>query len=113
MKLDRNINGTGHGKYALLKLRCLADLDARKDQMPTTIEEVNNALNLLARLGILDWGDTPETEFFVMRLKDQYAISGLYSYGLAALKDDPEYGSEVIDLAKRAGPYHPNCKKPD
>jgi len=110
MKLDRNINGAARGKYGLIKTRRIEELRKLNGCIPANIAD---ALFTLAECGVLDWGATPETEFFVMRLKDQYAISGLYSYGLAALKDDPEYGGEVIDLAKRAGPYHPSCKKPD
>jgi hypothetical protein len=114
MKLDRNINGSGRGKYALLKLRCLAELAARSDQMPTTVAEVNAAIDLLARVGILDWGNTVDTEFFLIRLKDKYADDALFRYALSAHHDgEADYALEIEEMAERAGANHPNCKKPD
>ena len=72
MKLDRNINGNGRGKYALLKLRKLDDWlqSGATAEVPAPIRE---AIALLEREGMLDWGDKPETEFFLIRLKDKYA----------------------------------------
>lgn len=58
MKLDRNLNKTGVGKYALLKLRQM-----RTEMSP----EIYGAVKTLETAGILDWGNAPETEFFVMR----------------------------------------------
>ena len=106
MKLDRNINVGGKGKYALIKLR---DLDMRQP-------EVHRALEVLANEGALDWGDAPETEFFVMRLKDKYAYRGLMGYYNAITLEEPfdaEYALELLNLAQRAGPNHPHCKLPD
>jgi hypothetical protein len=105
MKLDRNFKSNGIGKYALLKLRNMSDKTPNLD--------VDAALRTLDEHGILDWGNTPETEFFVIRLKDKYAASGLHGYANAAYIDDPEYGEEVDKLARGSGPAHPNCKKPD
>ncbi len=106
MKLDRNIEGNkGRGKYALLLIRHLTTLE------PDT--EVDAALRVLDDAGLLDWGTTPETEFFVMRLKDRYAAGGLSGYAAAAANDDDEYAREVWNLSQRAGPHHPLCKKPD
>jgi hypothetical protein len=51
--------------------------------------------------------------FFVMRLKDRYAGAGLDGYANAASLDDLEYAEEVQEMARRAGPYHPACKRPD
>jgi len=85
MKLDRNINPDGRGKYALLNLR------------KNTIE----------------WGDTQQDEFFVIKLKDRYAAEALYAYALEAEDDDAEYAGEVRKLADRAGPRHPLCRRPD
>lgn len=106
MKLDRNINVGGKGKYALIKLR---GLDMRKS-------DVLRALEVLANEGALDWGNTIETEFFVMRLKDKYAYRGLTGYYNAITLEEPfdaEYAQEVLNMAQRAGPNHPHCKLPD
>ncbi len=85
MKLDRNINPDGRGKYALIKLREL----------------------------YIDHGDTPDTEFFVIRLKDKYAEAALRAYADAAIIDgESEWGLEVGALAAKAA-AHPNKRKPD
>lgn len=108
MKLDRNLTGNaGRGKYALLKLRVFDDLTE------PAVERAEAAFDELLKLGILDFGMTPETEFFVMRIKDKYAASGLYGYANAAHIDDPEYAEEIEEMAMRAGPTSPFCKKPD
>lgn len=113
MKLDRNITGTGRGKYALLKLRNLEHFKERDDGGDLA-KPISDALETLERAGILDWGDTPATEFFVMRLKDKYASQALHEYALEAMDDgEDDYGQEVRELARRAGPNHPNCKVPD
>ena len=128
MRLDRNINGTGRGKYGLVKNRELKEytniLNGYSERVlagtQTTVDastleamRVMNAISLLEDFGIIDWGETPETEFFVMKLKDRYARGGLYGYSNAAYIEDHEYAMEVEALAERAGPLHPLCKKPD
>jgi hypothetical protein len=113
MKLDRNLNVNGLGKYALLKLRSLRDFTDPADPFQEVAKTIADAIQALERAGILDWGNTPETEFFVIRLKDKYAASGLHGYANAAYADDPEYGEEIDKMARRSGPVHPNCKKPD
>ena len=111
MRLDRNISGDGRGKYGLIKNRELAALARRKHgALP---DDVVHALNVLEDHALLDWGTTPETEFFVMRLKDESAAGGLRGYAAAAWHLDEEYAREILRLADRAGPYHPNCKRPD
>jgi hypothetical protein len=102
MKLDRNINPDGTGKYALVLMREFFKLSSAEKQ----------ALYLLASAKVIDHGDTPNSEFFVIRLKDRYAAPALAAYALAASEDDPEYGSEIMELAKRAV-KHPSKKKPD
>ena len=104
MKLDRNINADGLGKYALLKLRNLRRGDPAVDAALRTLDEA----------GILDWGNTVDSEFFVIRLKDKYADDALFRYALSARHDgEDDYGREIEEMAERAGPNHPNCKKPD
>lgn len=104
MKLDRNINADGKGKYAIIKLRGL-DIENNLD--------VQLALETLEKHQALDWGNTPQTEFFLIRLKDKYAEAALLGYASAANFDDNEYASEIFDMASRAGEKSPWCKKPD
>lgn len=105
MRLDRNFKPNRVGKYALLKLRNMSDKTPNLD--------VDAALRTLDEHGILDWGNTDETEFFVIRLKDKYAAAALAGYASKAREDDPEYAYDIAELADRAGENHPNCKKPD
>ena len=86
MKLDRNENINGKGKYALLNLRT----------------------------NKIEWGyvDEPD-EFFVIKLRDKYAKDALEAYAAAIIHDDPEFAEQVIELAMRAGPDSPYCKEPD
>jgi hypothetical protein len=101
MKLDRNINPDGRGKYDLVKMRRLAELEAKKDYSATTSVEA------LAMQGVVDYGNTAATDFFVIRLKDKYAAPALAAYALAAYRDDPEYAGEVLKLAKLAAESFP------
>lgn len=102
MQLDRNTNPDHRGKYGLIQLRhtkkTLGQIDALlcQDGEPFTV----------------DWGNTPNSEFFVIRLRDKYAAPALAAYAMAAYRDDPEYGLEVLNLAKEAA-EHPNQKIPD
>lgn len=109
MKLDRNINGNGTGKYALVKLRAQPENDAAS-------LAVARALSVLDQNGMLDYGMSPKTEFFVIRLKDRYAKAALRGYFNAIEADeegDMEYAAEIDEMQMRAGPDNPFCKKPD
>jgi hypothetical protein len=112
MKLDRNItDNKGRGKYALVLLRRLAALE-RQDR--EAFAEVWGALQILERHNAIDYGETNSTgEFFVMRLKDQHAYAGLSAYSADAGARDPEWGAEIMGLARRAGRFNPYCKNPD
>lgn len=110
MRLDRNIEN-GHGnKYALVKNRRLEELRASD---PAAFDVSMAALLLLAHNGVLDWGCTPETEFFVIRLRDINAAPALRSYAASSWRRDEEYAREVLELSDRSGRNHPNCKEPD
>ena len=111
MKLDRNINAGGRGKYGLVLNRKVERVDEDYDAYRANV--IRTALRVLELAGIIDWGTTPETEFFVMRLKDEYAAGGLSGYAAAAAGHDTDYAREVWDLSQRSGRHHPNCKKPD
>ncbi len=86
MKLDRNENPNGKGKYALLNLRT--------DK--------------------IEWGYVGEPdEFFVIKLKDKHAKDALEAYADSIVHDDPEFAEQVMELAMRAGADSPYCKAPD
>lgn len=120
MRLDRNVNGDGRGKYGLVNNRRLQEIigpigDSRN---AWNMDEVNRmkvreAIKLLTEEGVIDWGRTPQTEFFLIRLKDCYAEHALTAYALAARKDDSEYARDVANLAQRSGRRNPHCKRPD
>lgn len=117
MKLDRNINNNRRGKYALLKLRRLTEIESWDggDGEVADRQAVIDAIALLERAGILDWGYAgTEGEFMVIRLKDKYAQGALCDYANAAEADGEwEYGKEIRNMASRAGPASKWCKKPD
>lgn len=105
MNLDRNLNADGKGKYALINLRKI-------EGNPQTAEEL--AAAILKNPECVEFGRVGEQdEFFVIKLKDEYAPDGLRGYGARAWASDAEYGSKVLDLARRSGKNSPFCKKPD
>ena len=99
MKLDRNLNASKRGKYALIKLRGPGHMTAHGEQITVTSSMV-------------DFGDTEDSDFFVIRLKDKNAAPALAAYAMAAYEDDQEYGLEVLNLAKKAA-EHPGKRRPD
>ena len=114
MKLDRNINDDGLGKYAVINLRKLNELCGHAGTFHRWTPEVEHALKVLENAGALEWGcvGNPD-EFFVIKLKDRSAMHALMAYSAEAYKDDPEWAENVRQLALRSGPFHPLCKKPD
>lgn len=109
MKLDRNQLGD-QNKYALVKNRRVFEIMRAGGGLA---DEVQKALDILKAAGVLDVGDAVNTEFFVMRLRDEFAGAGLRGYAAAASYVDKEYADEVRELARRAGTDHPNSKLPD
>jgi len=112
MRLDRNVGASGRGKYGIVSNRRLQELlkpGPNADYLP---QKIASAVKTLEDLGILDWGVTPDTEFFVIKLRDKNASHALLSYARAANIDDPEYANDVFALAQRAND-HPHMKKPD
>ena len=87
MKLDRNINPDGLGKYRLWDERKQAWVD--------------------------DCGVGEEHEFFVIMLKDRHAEDALVAYANSIQGRDMEFAVDVMDLANRAGHRSPFCKDPD
>lgn len=130
MKLDRNLpENEGRNKYALILHRNLFRLRQTNE---TAFIEAERALAVLNKLGLVDRGETgTEGEFFVLRLKDEFALPALQGYatavelaaeeaaGTGRLADRGEarslgeYGEEVAGLASRAGVNSPWCKRPD
>lgn len=102
MKLERHVGDQARGKYAVVRLR---------DIEPKTV-----AAQALARLtvgGHVEFGNPGDAdEFFVIKLKDEYAPAALFAYAAAARVDDSEYADEIVELAKRAQ-RHPGRKRPD
>lgn len=128
MKLDRNINANRRGKYALLKLRRLTEIEAwdGSDGEALDRKAALDAIALLERAGILDWGYAgTDGEFFVIRLKDKYAGAAIEAYANAVAadarkepnealsKDKFQWSVQVLKLAENAGPLSPFCKQPD
>ena len=114
MKLDRNINPDKRGKYAILLLRDLEKFRSPDYPHSNRAAAIGAALRVLEDAGVIDWGITgTDKEFFLIRLKDKYAEAGLRNYARAAAADDEEYANEVFEMANRAGPNSPFCKRPD
>ena len=113
MKLDRNLpDNEGHGKYALLLLRNLDD--CRSGTFGELPKDIEAALKLLADEGIIDQGIAgTESEFMVIRLKDEYAYDALAAYADAAERDDLEWADEVRSMLPRSGINSQWCKRPD
>lgn len=104
MLLDRNDNPSGKGKYALIKLREI-------EGDPRTAEEL--AAAILKNPQCVDWGIRhSDSEFFVLRLKDENAPAALHAYALKAFEKDEEWGRQVLMMACRSE-RHPGKKAPD
>ena len=114
MKMDRNENADGCGKYAVINLRKLNHLAGHLGTFQRWSPEVQQALDTLEGVGALEWGRVGEPdEFFLIKLKDKHAQVALLEYADSAVNDDPEFAAEVAELAHRSGPSHPLCKTPD
>lgn len=107
MKLDRNINPDGKGKYALVKLRDIGFPFAAQNGCA------------LIPFHAIDFGtgtdpncEDPGADFFVIRIKDKYAPAALIAYAAAASADDPEYAAEIHALSEKARLFTPK-RKPD
>lgn len=111
MKLDRNQNPDGLGKYAILALRELADIRADDGSLPS---EIRDAIATLDNAGIIQWGRVgEEDEFFLVKLRDVNAPGALEGYAQKANTTDPEFAAEVRSMLSRAGSLSPFCKTPD
>ena len=87
MRLVRNTSPDLKGKYALLNL----GKNTIEYGLPNTKEE-----------------------FFVIKLKDKFALPALLAYAEAVKETgDYEYAADITALANRAGDNSPYCKIPD
>lgn len=98
MKLDRNINPDGRGKYALVLMRELKAIEQEGDYSATSMVEA------LVKRGVVDHGGD-DRDFFVIRIKDRFAAPALAAYAMAAYDFDQEYAMEVLNLAKKAAEF--------
>lgn len=108
MKLDRNTNRGGRGKYALVNMRMMVPLlDRGEDHSPENndIQHLKDqmaihAFNLLVERGIITLGnESPGDQFFVMKYKDKFAAAGLRAYGEAVWKEysDLMHSTEMVE----------------
>lgn len=124
MKMDRNINADGRGKYALVLMRNYPS----KITDPEDARTVASAMTTLESYGMMDYGESGSpSEFFLIRLKDRFAGDALRAYADAAKryadtlfeKDQAAFTSmyqwacEVLKMAGRAGDLSDHCKTPD
>lgn len=91
MRLDRNISKFGMGKYALVLLR----------HLPVAAPKL---LSFLDENGIepevIDFGNTEDSEFFVIRLRDRFAAPLEVVEGRLATDVRTKFGSVVFDAVK-------------
>lgn len=86
MKLDRNSNPAGRGKYALVNMRILnaaltsEDLSLTKEER----QQISGLFDLLRARGILTTGEeSPGDQFFVVKYKDRFTAPALRAYACA------------------------------
>lgn len=106
MKLDRNKNQDGRGKYALVNIR---ELDGFAED-----SKVRNAFEILRKSGVVTLGnETGGDQFFVMKYKDVFTSPALFAYARAIrdyLRENDgqanpsllEFQREIEEEAKRA-----------
>lgn len=109
MKLDRNLPlKPRRGKYAIIKLR-----DCKLPLVETWVPTPDGHVGFVqVPISAVDFGDKPDTDFFLIRLKDVCAEAALRAYAKEAAKFDKEYANEVDRLSDIAA-KHPSKRKPD
>lgn len=114
MKMDRNLNADGLGKYAVINLRRLNATNGNIGAFERWSPEVAQALKTLEDVGALEWGTVgTRDEFFLIKLKDKHAQAALLGYAASAEEDDFEWAEEVAEMARRSGRANQWCKSPD
>lgn len=110
MKLDRNTNPDGRGKYALINMRKIKEIEdaGRKPSPHETVEcqraiRVRESIEMLIREGVVTLGnESPGDQFFVMKYKDKFTADGLRGYANAISKELKlmSSGPEAVSLAE-------------
>lgn len=77
MKLDRNINPDGRGKYALIHLRELHELEYANIEVQK--EGEHRPVNIPSK-AIHIGNEGPGEQFFVIKYKDEFAAPALWAY---------------------------------
>jgi len=114
MKMDRDINDDGGGKYAVINLRRLNSVAAGSGPFQRWSPQVEQALKTLEEAGALEWGRVGERdEFFLVKMRDQFAPGAIRGYAAMADGVDPEWATAVRTMLTRAGINSPFCKAPD
>ena len=102
MKLVRN--EAQNGKYAVINLQEIPE--------GCTFSIIGN--DGADYSALINFGHkNTEDEFFVLMLKDTNSEDALLAYADSAEKYDPEFATEVRELATRSGQHSPFCKIPD
>lgn len=101
MKLDRNTNRGGHGKYALVNMRKLLpilDRDEDPAQLPLASDAaIADSFRRLVKAGIISLGnETPGDQFFVMKYKDKFTMFGLHAYAQHVADEFEKTGDESL-----------------
>lgn len=121
MKLDRNVDRGGRGKYALVNMRKLIPVLDKSVTVTHTVEDsrIRKAFEILLEAGIITLGnETPGDQFFVMKYKDKFTAPALAAYAEAiaveahGIQGDPgtdtllaelrEYAAQMRDEAEAA-----------
>lgn len=111
MKLDRNINRGGGGKYALVNMRKLLPLLDKEAGGELSTEEIGtlHCFRVLVQNGVITLGnESPGEQFFVMKYKDKFTAPALIAYAnavrLEAVVGDGlwEYANQIRDEALKA-----------
>lgn len=113
MKLDRNTNRGGHGKYALVNMRKIVPL-IEKEEMERvdfhskTAHEISEserdlaAFKRLVERGIISLGnETPGDQFFVVKYKDKFAHVALDAYAKAVYIEAFKIGEKRNELFEK------------
>ncbi len=110
MRLDRNDDYGGLGKYSLINNRMLRAMQGVVDKC--CWQQISDVLDNLRKAGVLQEGTTDDEAFFVMKVKDIYAGPALMAYAAAAqVGREYEYARDVAHLAVTAF-FHPKSQKP-
>ena len=114
MNLDRNETPDGFGKYVLINARKLMAQHPDAKTFNDLPQEIQDAFHTLEKAGAVEYGLKGSIdEFFPIKLRDAYARPALMAYALACEADDPDFSTQVRELADRSGRFNVYCKKPD